>query len=165
MHESAGHYAAGFVEGGGRIMNGALRPAGADNVVEYIRSVAATVEADTVEWWQGPAFDAVLTLSSEIPCYRGRKVVLAWNRHFGWSVGVHGLTGGNVVIIEGLGIGRAPEPTRCADRVVEAVADLGDWVPGASAGPVVGDIRLRALEELHHGVQPEPRVVRGGFGR
>ena len=145
-------------------MNKALRVAGATHVVEYIRSVAATVEADTVEWWQIPAFDAVLTLSSEIPCYPGRKVVLAWNRHFGWSVGVRGLTDGNVVIIESLGIGRVPEAARCADRVVEAVADLGEWVPGASRGPAVGDLRLRALQELHHGVQPAPRVVRGFFG-
>ncbi|MGY4783721.1 DUF6292 family protein [Rhodococcus opacus] len=113
------------------------------NVGEYVDSVATTVDAQSVDWWSTPAFDAVVTLSHEIPYYRGRKAVLAWNRHFGWSLGVHGLTQGNVLVVEGLGLGPAPDPARCSDRVAELLTELADWAP-----PRSGD-------------RPSPRIVHG----
>lgn len=113
-------------------MNSQVRVTGSADVCEYISSVAVTMDAESVRWCEILAFDAVLTLSCAIPHYRGRKAVLAWNRHFGWFLGVHGLTQGNVVIIDGLGLGRLPEPTRCADRLVELIADLSQGGPPAS---------------------------------
>ncbi|MFD9669816.1 DUF6292 family protein [Rhodococcus sp. NPDC059968] len=113
------------------------------NAGEYVGSVATTVDALSVDWWYTPAFDAVVTLSSEIPYYRGRKAVLAWNRHFGWSLGVHGLTQGNVLVVEGLGLGPAPDPAHCSDRVAELLTELADWAPLPASG------------------LPAPRIVHG----
>jgi len=120
-----------------------VRATSSANVGEYVGSVATTVGALSVDWWCTPAFDAVVTLSCEIPYYRGRKAVLAWNRHFGWSLGVHGLTQGNVLVVEGLGLGPAPDPARCSDRVAELIAELADWAPRPASG------------------QPAPRIVHG----
>ncbi|GAF43570.1 DUF6292 family protein [Rhodococcus wratislaviensis] len=100
----------------------------------YVGSVASTMEALSVDWWYTPAFDVVVTLPCEIPYYRGRKAVLAWNRHFGWSLGVHGLTRGNVLVVEGLGLGPAPDAARCSDRVAELIAELANWAPSPASG-------------------------------
>lgn len=131
------------VESGLNMSVSQVRATSSANVGEYVGSVAATVDALSVDWWCTPAFDAVVTLSSEIPYYRGRKAVLAWNRTFGWSLGVHGLTPGNVLVVEGLGLGPAPDPARCSDRVAELIAELADWAPQRS------------------GDRPSPRIVHG----
>ena len=120
-----------------------VRATSSANVGEYVGSVATMVDALSVDWWFTPAFDVVVTLSSEIPYYRGRKAVLAWNRHFGWSLGVHGLSQGNVLVVEALGLGPAPDPAQCSDRVAEMLTELAGWAPQRATG------------------KPGPRIVHG----
>lgn len=133
------------------------------DVDDYVGAVATTLRAEFVDWPEGGAFDAVVTLSSEIAHFPGQQAVLAWNRNFGWSVGVYGRTPGNLVILDGLGVGRMPQPTRCADRAAELIADHAKrarpevWAPGAVVGG--GDrLRLVAEGDVNHAYA---RLVRG----
>ncbi|MFZ2175490.1 MAG: DUF6292 family protein, partial [Rhodococcus sp. (in: high G+C Gram-positive bacteria)] len=115
-------------------MNSQLRATGSASVADYVTTVATTLDAEAVQGWDDDAFDVVLTLPDEAPHYPGRKAVLAWNHHFGWSLGVRGLTPTNLVILDGLGVGRTPEPGRIADRVAELMAQVAEcarpvWTP------------------------------------
>ncbi|MFD4180848.1 DUF6292 family protein [Rhodococcus sp. NPDC058514] len=131
------------------------------DVDDYVGAVATALGAESVEWPEGGAFDAVVTLPSQIAHFPGQQAVLAWNRHFGWSLGVNGRTPGNLVILGGLGVGRTPQPARCADRAAELIADHAGrarpevWTPRA----VVGDrLRLVAEGDVNHAYA---RLVRG----
>ncbi|MBC2640769.1 MULTISPECIES: DUF6292 family protein [unclassified Rhodococcus (in: high G+C Gram-positive bacteria)] len=103
------------------------RGAGADetpDVHAYVIAVARALNADAIRRWDAVIFDAVVVLSKQFRYYSGRNVVIAWNHHFGWSLGIEGQRTDRVLIIGGLGIGRRPPPEGIADRVDELVADL-----------------------------------------
>ncbi|KJF24522.1 hypothetical protein CJ178_19000 [Rhodococcus sp. ACPA4] len=88
----------------------------------YVVAVAASAFAESVIWFDGPAFDAVLVLGNEIPQHSGHRAVLAWNHYFGWALGVEDMPDASFTVVECLGIGRMPDPDLCADRVVELIA-------------------------------------------
>ncbi|WEX05752.1 DUF6292 family protein [Rhodococcus sp. RCBS9] len=91
----------------------------------YVVAVASSTFAESVIWCDGPAFDAVLVLGSEIPQHSGHRAVLAWNHYFGWALGVETTPGASFAVVECLGIGRMPDPELCADRAVELIAQAG----------------------------------------
>jgi len=91
---------------------------------DYVAAVARALRAETVRGWDGVTFDAIITVPIGFRHYCGRDVVVAWNHHFGWALGIEGHSLESVLIIESLGLGRTPGPIRCADRVDEAIAEL-----------------------------------------
>ena len=91
---------------------------------DYVAAVARALGAETVRGWDGVTFDAVITLPTGFRHYSGRNVVVAWNHHFGWALGIEGHSPESVLIIESLGLGRTPRPARCTDRVDETIAEL-----------------------------------------
>lgn len=53
----------------------------------------------------------------------GKTAVLLWNHDFGWSWGVEESDVRRTIsIVDTLGIGRTPDPLRCADRVIELIS-------------------------------------------
>ncbi|SEB69976.1 DUF6292 family protein [Rhodococcus koreensis] len=90
----------------------------------YVFAVARALNAETIRRWDAVTFDAVVVLSKQFRYYSGRHVLIAWNRYFGWSLGIEGQRADRVLIIGGLGIGRRPAPEAIADRTDELVADL-----------------------------------------
>ncbi|XGU19773.1 DUF6292 family protein [Rhodococcus sp. 3Y1] len=53
----------------------------------------------------------------------GKNAVLLWNHDFGWSWGVEEADVRRTIsIVDTLGIGRTPDPLRCADRVIELIS-------------------------------------------
>ncbi|MFC9552469.1 DUF6292 family protein [Rhodococcus sp. NPDC056960] len=135
-------------------------------VRDYIHAVARSVHADSIDWWAGDALDAVLVLPFRLHYLPGRSAVLAWNRTFGWCLGVEGLGRRSVVVIDGLGIGRMPSPAVCAERAVEMIDDYCRSTP-AMPGPVVADAtrpaaadRCRRIGGDNAGHGRRDRVVR-----
>ncbi|WP_231914268.1 MULTISPECIES: hypothetical protein [unclassified Rhodococcus (in: high G+C Gram-positive bacteria)] len=63
-------------------------------------------------------------VSRQFRYYSGRDILIAWNHHFGWSLGIEGQRCNRVLVISGLGIGRRPQSEIIADRTDELVADL-----------------------------------------
>ncbi|MFZ2173562.1 MAG: hypothetical protein WAW17_05890, partial [Rhodococcus sp. (in: high G+C Gram-positive bacteria)] len=66
------------------------------------------------------------------------------------------------VILDGLGVGRTPEPGRIADRVAELMAQVAEcarpvWTPR----PANREEPLHAVDEQDEPVQPFARLVRG----
>ena len=106
-------------------------------VRDYIHTVARSVHADSIDWWECDGFDAVLVLPFRLHYLPGRNAVLAWNRTFGWSLGVEGLGRRSVIVIDGLGLGRMPSPAVCAERAVELIDDYCRSTPAlpAAHGP------------------------------
>ena len=94
------------------------------DVQGYVFSVARALNADAIRQWDTVTFDAVLVLAEQFRYYSGRRTLIAWNHHFGWSLGIEGQRTDRVLIIGGLGIGRCPKPEVIADRVDELAADL-----------------------------------------
>ncbi|MFC9553822.1 DUF6292 family protein [Rhodococcus sp. NPDC056960] len=90
----------------------------------YVFAVARAVNAETIRRWDEVSFDAVIVVSKQFRYYGGRRILLAWNRHFGWSLGIEGQCPDRVLIICGLGLGRQPQPECIADRTDEVIADL-----------------------------------------
>lgn len=122
---------------------------------EYIEAVATALEAQAVQWWDGHGgVDVVLVLPHVIEYFRPRRVVLAWNRHFGWSMGVESLTSDAIDIITSLAAGPHPASGVCVDRAIETFADLRDWTPppDTSSLPFCPEI-----------TREMPRTVRGRF--
>ena len=90
----------------------------------YVFAVARALNAETIRRWDEVTFDVVVVVSKEFRYYSGRRILLAWNRYFGWSLGIEGQCPDRVLIICGLGLGRRPPPEGIADRTDEVVADL-----------------------------------------
>jgi hypothetical protein len=107
-------------------------------VRDYIHTVARTVHADSIDWWDSDGIEAVLVLPHRLHYLPGRNAVLAWNRTFGWSLGVEGLGRRSVIVIDGLGIGRMPSPTVCAERAVELIDDYCRSTPVSPGVPSTG---------------------------
>ncbi|MDF3315625.1 DUF6292 family protein [Rhodococcus sp. C3V] len=90
---------------------------------EYIDAVARSVHGETVRWPQWPSMDAVIVLPVHARHHPGKNAVLLWNHDFGWSWGVEEADVRRTIsIVDTLGIGRTPDPLRCADRVIELIS-------------------------------------------
>ena len=90
---------------------------------EYVDAVARSVHGETVRWPQGPSMDAVIVLPVHARHHPGKNAVLLWNHDFGWSWGVEEADVRRTIsIVDTLGIGRTPDPLRCADRVIELIS-------------------------------------------
>ncbi|MBC2644471.1 hypothetical protein H5400_37555 [Rhodococcus wratislaviensis] len=90
----------------------------------YVFAVARALSAETIRRWDEVTFDAMVVLSKQSRYYSGRRILLAWNHHFGWSLGIEGQGPDRVLIICGLGLGRQPQPECIADRTDEVITDL-----------------------------------------
>ena len=90
----------------------------------YVCAVARAVNAETIRRWDEITFDAVIVLSKQFRYYSGRRILVAWNHHFGWSLGIEGQRIDRILIITGLGVGSHPQPERIGDRTDELIADL-----------------------------------------
>lgn len=90
----------------------------------YVFAVARALNADAIRRWDEVTFDAVVVVSKQFRYYSGRRILVAWNRHFGWSLGIEGQRTDRVLIIGGLGLGRRPQPEVVADRTDELVVEL-----------------------------------------
>jgi hypothetical protein len=90
----------------------------------YVCAVAQALGAKAVRRWDEVAFDSLVVLSRQFRSYHGRGILVAWNHHFGWSVGIEGHRLDRVLILGGLGIGRSPPPEILTDRTDEVIADL-----------------------------------------
>lgn len=107
-----------------------LRRPGSPVVTDYIEEVAAAVDAQSIQWWDGDrGVDAVLVLASHLEHFRPQPAVLAWNHRFGRTVGAQGPTTGTVMLVEGLGMGAVPTPDRCAAAATAKILALRDWTP------------------------------------
>lgn len=90
----------------------------------YVCAVARALNAETIRRWDEVTFDAVVVVSQQFRYYSGRRILVAWNRYFGWTLGLEGQCADRVLIICGLGLGRRPHPEVIADRTDEVIADL-----------------------------------------
>ncbi|MFC9840628.1 DUF6292 family protein [Rhodococcus sp. NPDC127530] len=104
-------------------------------VRDYIHTVAGSVHADSIDWWDSDGIEVVLVLPLRLHYLPGRNAVLAWNRTFGWSLGVEGLGRRSVIVIDGLGVGRMPSPAVCAERAVELIDDYCRSTPALPSAP------------------------------
>ncbi|TQC46022.1 hypothetical protein EEB14_28455 [Rhodococcus sp. WS4] len=135
-------------------------------VRDYIHAVARGVHADSVDWWDSDALEAVLVLPFRLHYLPGRSAVLAWNRNFGWSLGVEGLGRRSVIVIDGLGLGRMPSPAVCAERAVELIDDYRRSTPVLPGAPVADTDsptaadRFRRIGGENSGRGRRDRVVR-----
>lgn len=89
-----------------------------------VYTVARALNAESIRRWDAVTFDAVVVLSKQFRYYSGRHILIAWNPHIGWALGIEGQRTDRILIIGGIGIGRHPPPEVIADRTDEFVADL-----------------------------------------
>ncbi|MFF2027378.1 DUF6292 family protein [Rhodococcus koreensis] len=143
-----------------------LRRPGSPVVTDYIEEVAAAADAQSIQWWDGDhGVDAVLVLPCHIEHFRPQWAVLAWNHRFGWAVGAQGRTHGTVVLLEGLGVGPAPTPDRCAAAATTTILALYDWTPPPPAVTAPWQQPCTALGNTppFYRLDPAPRKVHGHF--
>ncbi|UOT01079.1 DUF6292 family protein [Rhodococcus opacus] len=126
-------------------------------VRDYIHTVARSVHADSIDWWDSDGIEVVLVLPLRLHYLPGRNAVLAWNRTFGWSLGVEGLGRRSVIVIDGLGIGRMPSPAVCAERAVELIDDYCRSTPASPVAPTTGPGTSTAADRC-------PRIGRDAAG-
>ncbi|AII03788.1 MULTISPECIES: DUF6292 family protein [Rhodococcus] len=132
-------------------------------VRDYIHTVARSVHADSIDWWDTDGIEAVLVLPLRLHYLPGRNAVLAWNRTFGWSLGVEGLGRRSVIVIDGLGVGRMPSPAVCAERAVELIDDYcrsTPALPGAQVAASTTADRCPRIGRDTAGSGRRDRVVR-----
>lgn len=90
---------------------------------DYVDAVARSVHGETVRWPSNASMDAVIVLPVYARNYPGLNAVLLWNRNFGWSWGIEERDFCRTIsVVRPLGIGRVPEPGRCADRVIDLIS-------------------------------------------
>jgi hypothetical protein len=75
------------------------------DVTAYVFAVARALNTDTIRRWDEVSFDAVVVVSKQFRYYSGRDILIAWNHHFGWSLGIDGQRCDRVLVISGLGTG------------------------------------------------------------
>ncbi len=94
------------------------------DISAYVVAVAVALNTETMRRWDTVTFDALVVLPKQFRYYSGRRILVAWNHHFGWSLGIEGQRIDRILIITGLGVGSHPQPERIGDRTDELIADL-----------------------------------------